>query len=252
MKFKPLILFIAFLLPGVVLAQTTEVWVCNTAGVMSSTVGGSAQVPANTEIVPVEPINTDTSGNGLCTLASTVSAADYTRAATCTNSTTCGAFAWVTLASLGLGSGTAPPPVTVPQGVAVISWTAPTTGTSSAGGSIPLTGANAITGYDVYEGSTLPVTTSSTLLTPTPLAATATSFTTTALSPGTYYFGVNALIGASAGLIGASPQLIVPTITVTVVPAAPGTVTVTYSSSTASAAATGLKHKAADVKKAMK
>jgi hypothetical protein len=114
-------------------------------------------------------------------------------------------------------------------GPAIISWIAPTVDTNGN----PLTGAEAITGFDVYQSTTAPVTTSSTLLTATPLAANATQFTTPNLPAGTYYFAVNALIGSSAGVLGQVPELIVPTVTVTVTPAAPGTLTVTYSSSSA-------------------
>ncbi len=93
-----------------------------------------------------------------------------------------------------------------------LTWTAPASN-----------GGKPITGYNVYVG-TLSSTESTTPVNPTPLGATATSYTVTGLTNATkYYFTVKAInsvgVGAPSGEASATPEA------ATTVPAAPRTLT---------------------------
>jgi hypothetical protein len=113
--------------------------------------------------------------------------------------------------------------VTLPNGTAVITWTAPTTNTD--GSAIP---ASEVLTYNVYEGTVSPVSLT-TPLNATPLSALTCSVT---LAPGTYYFAVVALNGSAGSGPATSPQVIVPVVTVIETPSAPGKISVTYTATT--------------------
>lgn len=124
-----------------------------------------------------------------------------------------------------------PPPVVVPPvppvppsqtltftlqgGAATVSWTAPL---SNANGS-PLT-AGEITGYNVYQNTTLPVVLGKPL-NATPLPAATMAYAVSGLTVGTYYFSVVALAGAVQSPPLTSTAMVIPTITVTIAPSAP-------------------------------
>lgn len=117
----------------------------------------------------------------------------------------------------GVTLATVTPPVALVNGIASLSWTAPTTNVDGT----PLTD---LTGYNVYQGNSPTVPTKVTV---TPLPAGTTSYTITGLGAGTWYFAVTA-ISKSGGesTQGVSNSAVVTKTVVPTKPNAPGSVTV--------------------------
>jgi hypothetical protein len=181
-----------------------EVWSCAPVGAQSNTVVGSPQPPNTPLPIVVSPTNPVGSSVGVCQLASQTPSSWFTRATSDGMN-----YAWVTLASLGIGMSSTPA-----IGTLTISWKAPTT---NADGTSPVT---PLSGYGIWQG---PTATSLKLV--TTLSATALTYTTPPLPPGPYFFGIEAI--AADGSDSIMSNIVSGTITAPEVPGAPTSVTIT-------------------------
>lgn len=156
----------------------TQVWACGPVGALTTaeTSGALATLPvAATVAIDISPTNLGAAGGGSCLIPASTPNTYFVR--TIVNS---GTPTWVTLASLGLGTGVVAPPAAT--GSALLSWAAPTANTD---GSSPVT---PLASYNIYQG---PNATS--LAKSANVLAPVTKYIASALLPGTYFFAVTAV-----------------------------------------------------------